>query len=59
MDNPFSVLPAKARSYIYLIAFVAALIVTAILAANGDWLQAVGSFLSSLVALLAKSNIQE
>lgn len=54
--NPFTVLPAQVRLYLYLATFVAAVVLAAFQAAGGDWGQAVGIALSGLVPLLAAGN---
>jgi hypothetical protein len=57
MNNPLTdVLPSKARKIVYALAFLALLVVTAHQGAEGDWWEAFGSFLTSLVPLLAASN---
>lgn len=57
MNNPLTdVLPAQARKVLYALAFLALLVFTAIQASDGDWWEAVGSLLASLVPLLAVSN---
>jgi hypothetical protein len=59
-SNPLTdVLPVKARKYAYAAAFLALLVYTAVQAAQGDLLQALGSLLTSLVPLLAASNTKD
>jgi hypothetical protein len=55
--NPLSALPPKVRLYVYAVLGIAALIVAAVQAADGDWLQAVALFLGSLGFGTAGSNI--
>lgn len=58
MSNPLAdVLPAQARKIVYAIAFLALLVYTAFMGAEGNWLEAVGTLLASLVPLLAASNV--
>lgn len=57
--NPLTdVLPRKARKVIYALAFLALLIYSAWQGAEGDWEQAIGSFLTAFVPLLAASNTE-
>lgn len=59
LTNPLTdVLPRKARKIVYALAFLALLVVTAVQGAEGDWFEAVGTFLTSLVPLLAASNTE-
>lgn len=59
VTNPLTdVLPRKVRKYVYAIAFLALLVWTSIQAAAGDWNQAIGGLLTSLVPLLAASNTE-
>lgn len=55
--NPLTVLPPKVRLYIYLVVFVAGLVVAAVQAAGGDWFQAVALLIGSLTSALAGSNV--
>ena len=56
-SNPLEeLLPAKVRQVLYAILFVALLAYTAWLAADGDWLKAGASLVSSLIPLLAAGN---
>lgn len=57
MENPFAVLPAVVRKYVYLFAFLAALAVAAYQGVEqGQWAEALGVFVASLVPLLASAN---
>lgn len=57
VSNPLTdVLPAKARKYLYAVAFVLLLIFTVYQASKGDWEQFVGGLLATFVPLLAASN---
>jgi hypothetical protein len=57
MNNPLTdVLPSKARKIIYALAFLALLVFTAVQGAEGNWMEALGTLLASLVPLLAASN---
>lgn len=55
LHNPTDVLPQKARLWLYLIATLILLALTAWLAADGNWVEAVASFLTSLVTMLSAS----
>lgn len=58
-DNPLTdVLPAKLRKYAYAVLFVAALVYALYQAADGDWATFTGSLLTSLLGLLAASNVK-
>jgi hypothetical protein len=46
--NPFDVLPANIRRYVYAVLGLAALVLAAFKAADGDWLEAAGVLLGSL-----------
>ena len=54
--NPFTALPPVVRLYLYLVAFVVALVFAALEAADGDWGKAAGIFVASLVPLLSAGN---
>jgi len=57
MSNPLTdVIPASARKYVYAIAFVVGLALTAIEAAGGDLKQAAFLLVGALVPLLAAAN---
>lgn len=57
MSNPLTdVIPDVARKYVYAVAFLVGLALTALQAADGDWKAAAFLFLGSLVPLLAASN---
>lgn len=55
--NPLTVLPAKARKYVYALLTLAALIYGAYQASDGDWLTALGSVLVSLTGGMATANV--
>ena len=56
-DNPLTdALPAKYRKIAYAVLFVAALAVAAYQGSEGDWWEAAGALLTSLVGALATSN---
>lgn len=58
MSNPLTnVLPERARQIAYAVLFVLALIFGLYQASEGDWMLFVGSLLTSLVGLLAASNV--
>ena len=57
MNNPLSALPPTVRLYAYAVLGVAALVVAAIQAADGDWLQGIALFLGSLGFGTAASNV--
>lgn len=58
--NPLTdVLSPKLRKILYALAFLGLLVFSAFQAAAGDWTQFVGSLLTSLVPLLAASNVPE
>jgi hypothetical protein len=55
--NPLSALPPKVRLYVYAVLGIAALVVAAVQAAHGDWLEAIALFLGSLGFGTAGSNV--
>lgn len=57
MSNPLiDVIPAKARKYVYALAFLAGLVLAAFQAADGDVKETIILLVASLVPLLAASN---
>lgn len=57
MENPLvNVLSPKVRAVLYLVLFVAALVFTAIQAADGNVWEAVGGVITALLGLVAASN---
>lgn len=57
MQNPLTYIPAKFRWIAYLVLGVAALVLAAVQAAHGDWLQAIALLLGSLGFGTAGSNV--
>lgn len=58
-NNPLTgILPTKARKFLYAVLFVAALVYSIYQASDGDWGTFVGSLLTSLLGLLAASNVR-
>lgn len=56
--NPLTdVLPPKVRKVLYALGFVMGLVFSGWLAADGDWIVFAGSLSTSLVTLLALSNV--
>ena len=57
MKNPLTeVLPERYRKVAYAVLFVAALVYAAYQTGDGDWLEAVGALLTSLLGATAASN---
>lgn len=54
--NPLTVLPAKARAYVYALLVLASLGFTAWQASDGDWVEAVSGVVSALVGAQALAN---
>jgi hypothetical protein len=57
MNNPLTVLPPRVRLVVYAILGLAALVIAAVQAADGDWLEAAALFLGSLGFGTAGSNV--
>jgi hypothetical protein len=58
-NNPFAVIPAKVRAWIYLLAVLVGLAITCVQAADGDWLKAIAAIAGTLTGALAASNVKE
>ena len=57
LTNPlYEIIPAKARKYVYGLAFLAGLLWTLWQASEGDWKEFVGALVATLIPLLAASN---
>ena len=58
MSNPLTdALSPKARKVLYAVVFLVGLAITAWQASDGNWKVAVGTFVASLVPLLAHGNV--
>ncbi len=55
--NPLTLLPAKARLWVYAAVTLAALVWAAYDASDGDWKTFAGKVIGALVALTAASNV--
>lgn len=55
--NPLTAIPPKARLYVYALLALAAIVVAAIQAADGDWLTALSYVLGALGFGTAGSNV--
>lgn len=57
MTNPFTVLPAKVRLYLYCVLVIVGLGFTAWQASDGDVVEAISGFVAALLGLMAASNV--